>query len=640
MIQEGFWKNFCKISENQVPSSFIWNSAFSSSLNYPESGQPIQAAMRQYEGDEYDEYLDEYEDEDQEEGEAGEEEYEDEEPQQPSEELLEYLELRQRLKEDIRKQRKKELGGGSREIKKSSSFRDNFGSFFGPSQPVISQRVIQESKSLLENPNLAAKVMKCSHSSNKSGAPKPAGSKPATSSNHAPKVTNGLKRKIDMVKSTRDYSFLLSDDAELPGPSRGSLTQKVSAPNCGALLVTVYSCFYLIYHNVLYLLRNLFRVFDDIEDARLVQRPSSKQTSSDAGRKLLDDREVKRGSQMQPKSLIQKSASINKPTQPTLDSRKQFDSSNGSGPGRPLGPKGVPPKVTGDPNDKKFLTPGSKSTLPASYKPTPSRVQPTVPKQSSVQNRIPLESGKSKVMSKQGVPVPKPQVAIQKQTASSSRPQIKAPPPRNVARPLDERRPTFQQRDDRRPALQQRDDRRPALQQRDDRRPALQQRDDRRPGLQQRDDRRPGLQQRDDRRPALQQRDDRRPALQQRDDRRPALQRREERRPALQQKDDRRPALHRKDDRRPARKPMYAEEDDGAEAISMIRKMFGYNPNRYHDDGDDSDMEANFDDILKEERRSAKIAREEDEEELRKIEEEERRERLRKQAKKRKLSHQ
>ncbi|KAJ8531061.1 hypothetical protein K7X08_025792 [Anisodus acutangulus] len=551
--------------------------------------------MRRYEGDEYDEYLDEYEDEDQEEGEAGEEEYEDEEPQQPSEELLEYLELRQRLKEDIRKQRKKELGGGSREIKKNSSFRDNFGSFFGPSQPVISQRVIQESKSLLENPNLAAKVMKCSHSSNKSGAPKPAGSKPATSSNHAPKVTNGLKRKIDMVKSTRDYSFLLSDDAELPGPSR---------------------------------------------DARLVQRPSSKQTSSDTGRKLLDDREVKRGSQMQPKSLIQKSASINKPTQPTLDSRKQFGSSNGSGPGRPLGPKGVPPKVTGDPNDKKFLTPGSKSTLPASYKPTPSRVQPTVPKQYSVQNRIPLESGKSKVMSKQGVPVPKPQVAIQKQTASSSRPQIKAPPPRNVARPLDERRPTFQQRDDRRPALQQRDDRRPALQQRDDRRPALQQRDDRRPGLQQRDDRRPGLQQRDDRWPALQQRDDRRPALQQRDDRRPALQRQEERRPALQQKDDRRPALHRKDDRRPARKPMYAEEDDGAEAISMIRKMFGYNPNRYHDDGDDSDMEANFDDILKEERRSAKIAREEDEEELRKIEEEERRERLRKQAKKRKLSHQ
>ncbi|KAL3372863.1 hypothetical protein AABB24_005076 [Solanum stoloniferum] len=196
--------------------------------------------MRGYEGDEYDDsYLDEYETEGEEE-EAGEEEYEDEEPQQPSQELLEYLELRQRLKDDIRKQRKKELGGGSREFKKNASSRDNFGSFFGPSQPVISNRVIQESKSLLENPNLAAKVMKSNHSqSNKSAASKPAkpaGSK-ASTSNHAPKVTNGLKRKIAMVKNMRDYSFLLSDDAELPGPSRGSLTQKVSAPYCGFLVI-------------------------------------------------------------------------------------------------------------------------------------------------------------------------------------------------------------------------------------------------------------------------------------------------------------------------------------------------------------------------------------------------------------------
>lgn len=68
--------------------------------------------------------MDEYEEEgeEQEEDEEGEEEYEEEEPQQPPQELLEYLELRQRLKEDIRKQRKKELGsvnGRSTEIKKA-----------------------------------------------------------------------------------------------------------------------------------------------------------------------------------------------------------------------------------------------------------------------------------------------------------------------------------------------------------------------------------------------------------------------------------------------------------------------------------------------------------------------------------------
>ncbi|MCD7452403.1 hypothetical protein HAX54_016508 [Datura stramonium] len=160
--------------------------------------------MRGYERDSAREYedLDEYEEEgeEQEEYEGGEEEYE-EETQQPPEELLEYLELRQRLKEDIRKQRKKELGsanGVSREIKKALP-RDDYGSFFGPSQPVISQRVIQESKSLLENPNLAAKVMKSNHANNKSSASKRTGSKSGTS-NNAPKVTNGLKNKSADVK--------------------------------------------------------------------------------------------------------------------------------------------------------------------------------------------------------------------------------------------------------------------------------------------------------------------------------------------------------------------------------------------------------------------------------------------------------
>lgn len=39
----------------------------------------------------------------------------------------------------------------------------SYGSFFGPSQPVIAQRVIQESKSLLENPHLASRVSKSHH---------------------------------------------------------------------------------------------------------------------------------------------------------------------------------------------------------------------------------------------------------------------------------------------------------------------------------------------------------------------------------------------------------------------------------------------------------------------------------------------
>ncbi|XP_019158473.1 PREDICTED: uncharacterized protein LOC109155211 [Ipomoea nil] len=136
-------------------------------------------------------------------------------------EELECLELRQKLKERFRKKMKKELGSGNASTCRS----DNFGSFFGPSQPVIAQRVIQEIKSLLENPDLAAKVMRKNNiiaSGKVHVRPK------SSTSNHAPKakvVSNGgVKTKIQMLKYTRDYSFLLSDD--VPAPSKPSLPQK------------------------------------------------------------------------------------------------------------------------------------------------------------------------------------------------------------------------------------------------------------------------------------------------------------------------------------------------------------------------------------------------------------------------------
>lgn len=70
--------------------------------------------------------LDEYEEDgEEEEGGYEEEEYEQEETHEPSMEELEYLELRQKLKERFRKKMKKELGTGSasssRNIKSSSS---------------------------------------------------------------------------------------------------------------------------------------------------------------------------------------------------------------------------------------------------------------------------------------------------------------------------------------------------------------------------------------------------------------------------------------------------------------------------------------------------------------------------------------
>ncbi|CAA0830885.1 Unknown protein [Striga hermonthica] len=63
------------------------------------------------------------------------------------------------------------------------------------------------------------------------------------------------------------------------------------------------------------------------------------------------------------------------------------------------------------------------------------------------------------------------------------------------------------------------------------------------------------------------------------------------------------------------------KEESCEEAIGIIRRMFGYDPAKYKnvDAGTDVNMEANFRDIQKEERRSAKIANKEDAEEFRKI---------------------
>ncbi|KAK6121941.1 hypothetical protein DH2020_044317 [Rehmannia glutinosa] len=62
------------------------------------------------------------------------------------------------------------------------------------------------------------------------------------------------------------------------------------------------------------------------------------------------------------------------------------------------------------------------------------------------------------------------------------------------------------------------------------------------------------------------------------------------------------------------------EEKEGINAISIIREMFGYDPTKFCDDNEkDVRMEASFDDIQKEERRSLRMANKEDAEELRKL---------------------
>ncbi|KAH6758645.1 hypothetical protein C2S51_018880 [Perilla frutescens var. frutescens] len=449
--------------------------------------------MRGYARDQEYENWDEYEDdeEEQEEEEGADDGYEG--AHQPTQEELDYLAMRQKLKESIRKQMKKDTGTAnscSRD-KVNALRKDNYGSFFGPSQPVIAQRVIQESKSLLENPDLAARISRTSHKEKKSPVSAPVSSKSRV--NQPPRVANGLKKKVEMLKNTRDYSFLLSEDAEVPASSKGPPLRNVSAPK------------------------------SDARSADLM--PRSRTVANDRGRDVSHglglDRVANTG-----KSLT--------------ESRKQLGSNNGSGPGRPLGPKAVPGKSS-VPATGKVTHPVAKNIISGARKPTPSTVQPVArkptPHLQSGNNRPTTSHGQPSVLKR---PVHrdyqetnKPKV-ITKQALPSSKVQLKRSPP--------------SQRHPPRATLR---------------------------------------------------------------------------------------------DERPKTKPkrqLRDEDSEDANAIDLIRQMFRYNPNKFRDDDDDSDMEANFDDIMREEKRSAKIARKEDEEQLRLIEEEEKRERMRL-AKKRKMGH-
>ncbi|KAF5777489.1 putative chromatin SPT2 [Helianthus annuus] len=338
--------------------------------------------MAEYDLDEYEDYEDdvgEYEDE------GGEyEEEEEEEERLPTQEEMEYLELRQKLKESIRKKMKKDPGSGIGNSlqKKSKMPYDNFGSFFGPSQPVIAQRVIQESKSLLENPHLAERISKAKTVQNKGGSSTTVVSKPRPNGQQPQRVNNMArpKAKIQMLKNTRDYSFLLSDDAELPVPQKIP-PKSVPPPK--------------------------------------PENHSSQRQSTNSGRKVINGHHEERkplptSSQTRPKpgQQSQRPSTSNRLPSTSSDSRKQVSRNEGSGPGRPSGQKPVPSKMAAVVNKSKAISPlVSRGSVPTGHKPQSSRPPP-----SSLQKK-PLEHKKDDRRPATGNIIRKPVV--------SSKPQIK-----------------------------------------------------------------------------------------------------------------------------------------------------------------------------------------------------------------------
>ncbi|KAI3817092.1 hypothetical protein L1987_10879 [Smallanthus sonchifolius] len=316
--------------------------------------------MEEYDLDEYEDYEDEGGEYEEEGVEYEEEEEEEEEERLPTQEELDYLELRQRLKETIRKKMKKDPSSNlasSREKKNKMPY-DNFGSFFGPSQPVIAQRVIQESKSLLENPHLAERITKAKNVQNNSGPSTLAVSKPRPNGQQPRRVDNSAKpkAKIQMFKNTRDYSFLLSDDAELPIPPKNP-PKSVPTP-------------------------------------RPEMHPSQRQPNN-SGRKVINVHREERkplptSSQMRPKAgqQSQRPSTANKLTSTSVDSRKQVGRNEGSGPGRPSGQKPIPSKLPALVNKSKVIPPPvSRGSIPTGHKPQPSRPAPPLHKKPLEQKR-------------------------------------------------------------------------------------------------------------------------------------------------------------------------------------------------------------------------------------------------------------
>ncbi|XP_027914284.1 protein spt2-like isoform X2 [Vigna unguiculata] len=468
----------------------------------------ISTAMRGYDRDGYDDYEDDGLEEGDEYEEDGEEEYVEEEPRKPTKEEQDYLELRKKLKESIRKQMKKENSNSLLDsARKNKLPYDNYGSFFGPSQPVIAQRVIQESKSLLENQHLSSRLSNSSDINKSSNKVSNGVLNSSVRHNIRPKVSE-KQAKAQKLKVTRDYSFLLSDDVELPAPKKETPSHKTLVHNSE---------------------RSGQVTGKSVSGGKIVR-------GSDENRK-----HVSGPGHLAPKSGSNyKISSINRNSKASVDSRKQLSSNSGNGLGRPLkmpvstiGNKSLAPDMKNPVNgvhkalsSKLHSASGAQKPLSSKLhsvngvqKPLSSKLHSVLPKQSVEQRNSLREQNKPKMISKQPVASTKVQI---------NKPLKQIPKQSNLQ--------------------------------------------------------------------------------------------------------DQRP-------KNKVRKRFDDETEDEMDVSRMIRSMFNYNPNKFVDEDDDADMEVGFDEIMKEEKRSAKIAREEDEEQLRLIQEEEERERRRLLAKRRKLGH-
>ncbi|XP_039167453.1 LOW QUALITY PROTEIN: protein spt2 [Eucalyptus grandis] len=572
-------------------------------------GTPDSRSFREYED------YDDYEEDGGEQGEEYEEEEEEEEEPRPSKEEVDYLEFRQKLKEGIRKEKMKEEGVSASQDRKKLP-NDNYGSFFGPSKPVIAQRVILESKSLLENQHLATRVLQSQYKNQKSSSSTSTGSRPVVR-DKIPRVINPVKQKVQKLKDTRDYSFLLSDDADLPSPPKQPPSRSTSAPT---------------------------------SEARPAKMPlPSKQASGSNGRipqNVRDDRRPSSVNGQRPSSVNgQRQSSVNGQRQSSVNGQRQSSVNDQ----RPSSVNGQRPSSVND--QRQSSVNGQRQSSVNDQRPSSvngqrqssvnGQRQSSVngQRQSSVNGQRPSSVNGQRPSSVNGQ---RPSsvngqrlYSLNGQTSSRAGPtKVSSTTKSNSMLAADKRQLNSNNGNGPgRPAMSNGSQQKKPL--------AITGKTSQVAKISAPVMSKPPVAKAPT--PALKHN-----AQQRKDVGNPNKYKIAPKqtvasiKPQMNKPPKQISSAVKPQDHKPKKKPIRPfpdDEDDDEMAINMIRQMFRYNPQKYAGrDDDDSDMEANFDEIMKEEKRSAKIARKEDEEQQRLIEEEERQEQMRRMAKKRKLN--
>lgn len=128
---------------------------------------------------------------------------------------------------------------------------------------------------------------------------------------------------------------------------------------------------------------------DDGEEARSAQVPpygkqSLNKTVGQVPNGRGERKSMSTGSQMHPKAGSHKLTSASRPILTSVQHRKKLGNSNGSGPGRPLGPEDLAAKKRAAAPERRVPTAVAKSSTLSVQKPPSSKLHPSASKQPSI----------------------------------------------------------------------------------------------------------------------------------------------------------------------------------------------------------------------------------------------------------------